>query len=695
MWARALLLLLIAVIGGATGWVTPAWAEGATGTVTTPGNESASVSPEIIQKLEVAADEGNAEAQVNLGKAYYSGLGGLTKDDTKAVEWWQKAADQRNAEAQYYLAQAYDIGLGGLPKDGAKAVEWLQKAAAQGIAEAQLELGAVYADGQRGLSKDYTKAVEWWRKAAERGNAAAQRVLGAAYELGRGGLPKNDAKAVEWLLKAAAQGEAKAQTYIGSKYYHGQLGLPKDDTKAVGWWRAAAEQGHAEAQFNLGLAYEKGVGGLPKDDAKAVEWWRKAAAQEETNARMGLARLYYQGRFSPANHEEAQAVEAWYSREVKHSLSTVRQTVQGMLIDGLFREGKFGEAEFGEAKNSDLALPLSPDSDQTGSSYHMSNGISGFIGLVALVVLTTTLLKADNIDGWVETAWLKLSYVSLPKLGRQECEAFLRFQDRWLGKSFLSWRRWVGATALCGMMIVLTYLLIEGTHFVCGTMMYPPFSAYHWDTGFPLYIIPGAISVSVTRFIINRSLHLLGNSPRSSAVFLGIIVLSTAITSWIAAASTIAMHAITIHTADIIVGSSFGWHAFAHRALLGAEDVLSQLLDWEWSDTEVFKLSALLHGICSYAPPLPVFPEELTTEQAGLRYAFSVLYGDMQSIGFIAIRIVYAIVFISWWILLSAHRGLGAFLLQVTKVKHGATFLIGGVIPAAIGIASALKSFYP
>ena len=50
-----------------------------------------------------AADQGNANAQTNLGDMYYAGRG-VVKDDTKAVLWLQKAADQGNVLAKNALA---------------------------------------------------------------------------------------------------------------------------------------------------------------------------------------------------------------------------------------------------------------------------------------------------------------------------------------------------------------------------------------------------------------------------------------------------------------------------------------------------------------------------------------------------------------------------------------------------------------
>lgn len=66
-------------------------------------------------------------------------------------------ADQGNRDAQFNLGKAYHIGLG-VPKDYEKALLWYRKAADQGEANAQTNLGMMYANGQ-GVSRDYPQAA--------------------------------------------------------------------------------------------------------------------------------------------------------------------------------------------------------------------------------------------------------------------------------------------------------------------------------------------------------------------------------------------------------------------------------------------------------------------------------------------------------------------------------------------------------
>ena len=76
-----------------------------------------------IRGFLVHAEQGTAEAQLNLGLMYALGQGVL-KDEAEAARWFRLAADQRDAAAQFNLGNRYYNGRGVL-KDEAEAVRWL------------------------------------------------------------------------------------------------------------------------------------------------------------------------------------------------------------------------------------------------------------------------------------------------------------------------------------------------------------------------------------------------------------------------------------------------------------------------------------------------------------------------------------------------------------------------------------------
>ena len=69
--------------------------------------------PEIskVENLKILAEQGDAEAQFNLGNIYYTGEG-VTQDYELAFEWYQKAAHQGHTKAQFNLGTMYYNGQG-------------------------------------------------------------------------------------------------------------------------------------------------------------------------------------------------------------------------------------------------------------------------------------------------------------------------------------------------------------------------------------------------------------------------------------------------------------------------------------------------------------------------------------------------------------------------------------------------------
>ena len=111
------------------------------------------------------------DAQERLGTQYFG-----QRDYTTALIWYRKAADQGNAEAQNDIGWLYQYSLG-VKQDYAEAAVWYRKAADHGNAKAQGNLGWLYQNGW-GVKQDYTEAATWFLEAANRGNATAQCNLG-------------------------------------------------------------------------------------------------------------------------------------------------------------------------------------------------------------------------------------------------------------------------------------------------------------------------------------------------------------------------------------------------------------------------------------------------------------------------------------------------------------------------------------
>ena len=261
-----------------------------------------------IDELKKAAEQGDAQAQCNLGLCYAFGYG-VEKNLSEAVKWWRKAAEQGYAQAQCNLGISYANG-DGVEKNPTEAVKWYRKAAEQGYAPAQCNLGVFYAFGN-GIEKNLSEAVKLLRKAAEQGYAQAQFNLGICYDLGKG-VEKNLSEAVKWYRKAAEQGIAEAQFFLGACYDLGN-GVEKNLREAVKWYRKAAEQGDAPAQYNLGICYYKGTG-MIQNNIKAYAWIAVASANGYDDATKTLQLL--KEKMTPLQIERALSLAENYHKGI-------------------------------------------------------------------------------------------------------------------------------------------------------------------------------------------------------------------------------------------------------------------------------------------------------------------------------------------------------------------------------------------
>ena len=220
--------------------IDPILSRGKSGDKSEDDASNAAASPDEIQKK---AEQGDAEAQFDLGLLYYNGEG-VEQSRTKAAEWCRLAAEQGHAKAQFNLGVSYDNGVG--------------------------------------VEQNRAEAAKWYRLAAEQGNIMAQVNLGVLYYGGKG-VEQNHAEAAKWYRLAVKQGDARAQFNLGTLYYDGK-GVEQSHAEAAKRFRLAAEKGDANAQFNLGLLYYNGKG-VTQNYSEAYIWLSLASAGNAPNAR--------------------------------------------------------------------------------------------------------------------------------------------------------------------------------------------------------------------------------------------------------------------------------------------------------------------------------------------------------------------------------------------------------------------------
>jgi hypothetical protein len=150
---------------------------------------------------------GSCFGQYVVGVCYDFGCGGVAQDHAEAVRLYRLAAAQGHADAQFNLGYMFYYGRG-VAQDYAEAVRLYSLAAAKGDAGAQFNLGVMFEKGE-GVAQDYAEALRLWRLAAAQGDAGAQFNLGLMFEKGQG-VPQDREEAIRWYRLAAAQGDADA-----------------------------------------------------------------------------------------------------------------------------------------------------------------------------------------------------------------------------------------------------------------------------------------------------------------------------------------------------------------------------------------------------------------------------------------------------------------------------------------------------
>jgi len=154
-------LVVLVLLGGCSSAEAPE-------TATTP--ETAATVDMELESLRQRAEEGDADAQYNLGFVYETGLG-VPQDDEEAVIWFLRAADQGHAEAQASLGFLYSTG-DSVPQNYVEAVRWYRLAADRGF------------KGE-GVLQNYVEAHKWFNLVASRATGDEQKISEEARDLAK------------------------------------------------------------------------------------------------------------------------------------------------------------------------------------------------------------------------------------------------------------------------------------------------------------------------------------------------------------------------------------------------------------------------------------------------------------------------------------------------------------------------------
>jgi TPR repeat protein len=250
---------------------------------------------------------------------YYNGKQ-VEQDYEKAYKYIKQAADQGDYDAQIQLGTMYANGRG-IDKSYELAIEWCSKAASS-TDSAKVTLGEMYHTADEGV-QNFSKALEWYGKVTQDGENKhfALRGIGLLFEHGDG--VEQDFKEAFNFYSLSANDANKAAYYnIGQLYYYG-LGVEQSYADALDWFHKAVDDGepdefsmhvliepfelreassraykvvpesviYGEVQLYLALMYQHGQG-VDIDHQKAIEYLQSAANNGVESAQRYLNEIH-------------------------------------------------------------------------------------------------------------------------------------------------------------------------------------------------------------------------------------------------------------------------------------------------------------------------------------------------------------------------------------------------------------------
>jgi TPR repeat protein len=257
-------------------------------------------SPLSMTELTKAASAGDADAQFELGKRYYQGVG-VQVNHEEAFKYYLMAAEQNHPAGLRGLGEMFELESDESPEKLDMAIKLYHQAADLGDLIAEYNLGVFYQYGT-GVEVNKKTSAMYLERAASKDHPSANLNLGLLYQEGVNGVPDYK-KAMSYFNRAAELGNPKAEGCIAVLYQHG-LGVDKNTEKAIELFTTCAERGLVHAQYNLSII-------LSEDDSKykdietAFYWLEKAANLDFAPAQKNLSIFLWGGKGSAVDFEEA------------------------------------------------------------------------------------------------------------------------------------------------------------------------------------------------------------------------------------------------------------------------------------------------------------------------------------------------------------------------------------------------------
>ena len=181
------------------------------------------------------ADQGNIDAQIKAGKAYYYG-DRAQFDQEKAYMWFYKAAKRKSPEAEFYIGLCHEKAYG-VEFNYETAMSWFKKSAEHGFAAAQFRYGSRNWAKIDITAEEKAELFYWIELAANQEYPEAIWALSLCYSIGYG-VTKNKS-----LGKQLKEKSAKMGYFLASKTLGQEEEKAGNLEAALEWYLLASRQG--------------------------------------------------------------------------------------------------------------------------------------------------------------------------------------------------------------------------------------------------------------------------------------------------------------------------------------------------------------------------------------------------------------------------------------------------------------------
>lgn len=250
------------------------------------------------------AENGDAQAQFDVARAFQTGADGAERNIAHAISWYVRAAKAGRGDAMYNVAVIYYNGdtLGDqVPADVRVALKWFilsdaygEKQAFASIQQVSTEvssegLAIVQRDAAEmmllgaGVPQRTEQAIQLLEKSANGGNESAYARLADVHIKGDI-VPQNLPKARAYC--DAAANEDRGIGYFCQARFYDDMASVRDPRRARDLYQKAVGRGNLDAAYRLGQIYSDGTNELKPDKIKAVAYFYLASCRGHKAASM-------------------------------------------------------------------------------------------------------------------------------------------------------------------------------------------------------------------------------------------------------------------------------------------------------------------------------------------------------------------------------------------------------------------------